>query len=201
MAGAVDMAASPKLFGQELLSAIEALTTSDAEMVETRDTSTAPKSTADRIVMALGYHNGSHVHLVCRVPDDPDEALRLASLLRIAQAALDAEKHHAEQRAKAALWPADEFDVEGGGIFISEEMRSLLTLARKLAATPLPVLITGETGTGKEVLARIIHAASTRAKGPFMPFNCASMPREMLDSQLFGHRRGAFTGAIENLPG
>jgi len=63
------------------------------------------------------------------------------------------------------------------------------------------VLITGETGTGKEVLARLIHSYSPRAAKTFLPFNCSATPREMLDAQLFGHRKGAFTGASENFTG
>ena len=61
--------------------------------------------------------------------------------------------------------------------------------------------IEGETGTGKEVLARAIHAASSRAAAAFLPFNCMSCPREMIDAQLFGHRRGAFTGASDHALG
>jgi DNA-binding NtrC family response regulator len=80
-------------------------------------------------------------------------------------------------------------------------MQDVLKVARKIAPTNVPVLITGETGTGKEVLARTIHACSTRAQSIFLPFNCTSAPRDMLDSQLFGHRRGAFTGAIDNFQG
>jgi DNA-binding NtrC family response regulator len=99
------------------------------------------------------------------------------------------------------LWPADAIEAEDGALFLAEEMQTLLATARRVAATTVPVLITGETGTGKEVLARAIHACSNRSKAPFLPFNCTSTPRDMLDSQLFGHRRGSFTGAIENFQG
>jgi DNA-binding NtrC family response regulator len=80
-------------------------------------------------------------------------------------------------------------------------MSSLTATARKIAPTTVPVLITGETGTGKEILARAIHAASPRAAATFLPFNCSVGPRDMVDAQLFGHRRGAFTGAVEHSPG
>jgi hydrogenase-4 transcriptional activator len=63
------------------------------------------------------------------------------------------------------------------------------------------LLVTGEVGTGKEMLARAIHRASPRAQHPFLPFNCTAVPRDMIESQLFGYRRGAFTGAHEAFPG
>ena len=90
---------------------------------------------------------------------------------------------------------------EVGALFIAEEMHTLLDTARRVAAANIPVLITGETGTGKEVLARLIHNYSPRAAKTFLPFNCSATPREMLDAQLFGHRKGAFTGASENFSG
>jgi hydrogenase-4 transcriptional activator len=92
-------------------------------------------------------------------------------------------------------------EMKDGALFLAEEMQTLLAAARRIAVTNIPVLITGETGTGKEVLARAVHAYSNRSKAPFVPFNCTSTARDMLDSQLFGHRRGSFTGAIENFPG
>ncbi|WP_226632946.1 sigma-54 interaction domain-containing protein [Novosphingobium profundi] len=74
---------------------------------------------------------------------------------------------------------------------------SVLALAERIAASNIPVLINGPTGTGKEVLSRFIHARSARRKGPFVAVNCAAMPETMLEAMLFGHRKGAFAGATE----
>jgi DNA-binding NtrC family response regulator len=87
------------------------------------------------------------------------------------------------------------------GVFASEVMLDLIRTIRRVAQTPVTILLTGETGTGKDILARLIHEYSPRAGKMFVPFNCTAVPREMLDSQLFGHRRGAFTGAQEQSPG
>lgn len=87
------------------------------------------------------------------------------------------------------------------GVFASGAMRRVLTMAARAGSSNLPVLITGESGTGKEVVARVVHARSGRRGSPFVPYNCTGATREIADSQLFGHRRGSFTGASEHAPG
>jgi transcriptional regulator with PAS, ATPase and Fis domain len=83
----------------------------------------------------------------------------------------------------------------------SASMRPVFERATAAARNDTPVLITGETGTGKELIARAIHANSRRSKRAFVPINCAALPRELVESELFGHRRGAFSGATTDHPG
>ncbi|MBI3207411.1 MAG: sigma-54-dependent Fis family transcriptional regulator [Candidatus Solibacter usitatus] len=86
-------------------------------------------------------------------------------------------------------------------VSVSPAMERLLDRGRLAAAADAPVLILGETGTGKEMMARAIHDASPRARKPFVALNCGALPRELVESELFGFRRGAFTGAIADTPG
>ncbi len=83
----------------------------------------------------------------------------------------------------------------------SPPMQEVFRKVQKVAATDISVLITGETGTGKELIAREIHVRSARAKGPFVTINCGAIPENLLESELFGHARGAFTGAVANKAG
>jgi DNA-binding NtrC family response regulator len=93
------------------------------------------------------------------------------------------------------------YSAEAAMISKSPLMRDILSRTRKLAATTMPVLICGESGTGKELLAELIHAASPRAANPLQRVNCAMFTESLLESELFGHERGAFTGAVERFPG
>lgn len=83
----------------------------------------------------------------------------------------------------------------------SEPMRHVFDIVRRVAASEATVLICGESGTGKELIARALHQGSERHDGPFVAVNCAALPSELLESELFGHRRGAFTGAIKDHKG
>ena len=84
---------------------------------------------------------------------------------------------------------------------ISTAMERVFEMVRRVADTEATVLITGESGTGKELVARAIHNQGSRQPGPFIPVNCAAIPRDLLESELFGHVRGAFTGAVSDKPG
>jgi transcriptional regulator with PAS, ATPase and Fis domain len=83
----------------------------------------------------------------------------------------------------------------------SPEMQRVLRFLPAVAQTDSSVLITGETGTGKDFIAEAIHNASPRAKGPFVKVNCGALPESLLESELFGHQKGAFTGAVQDTPG
>ena len=84
---------------------------------------------------------------------------------------------------------------------MSPEIRALRELIKTLGPSDSTVLILGESGTGKELVAKALHECSSRAKGPFIPVNCGAIPRDLLESELFGHKRGSFTGAISDRKG
>jgi len=83
----------------------------------------------------------------------------------------------------------------------SESMREVYTIVDAVASSTASVLILGESGTGKELVARAVHSKSDRAKGPFFALNCAALPKEILENELFGHEKGAFTGSTNEKPG
>ena len=102
------------------------------------------------------------------------------------------------RRLRAEL---DETATYAGIIGRSKPMRQMYQLVKSVAPTDANVLITGENGSGKEIVATAIHESSKRAKGPFIKVNCAAIPTELIESELFGHKRGAFTGAVNDKQG
>ncbi len=104
-------------------------------------------------------------------------------------------RRHDEELQRLATAAAPEQAAFGNIMHRSEIMRRLLARARRVAVRSVPVLIEGESGTGKELLARAIHDASPRRTGPFVAMNCGAVPESLIESELFGHSRGAFTGA------
>jgi DNA-binding NtrC family response regulator len=149
----------------------------------------------------LGKFQEADYELEWRARPDLVSERKMLGLKKLLEAAIALEQQRRAEANRGSLWPADEDLLQEGSLYAAPRMRDIARIARRIAPTDLPVLITGETGTGKEVLARDIHAASERSKKSFAVFVCSGVPRETLDSHLFGHRRGAFTGAIDNFPG
>jgi DNA-binding NtrC family response regulator len=171
------------------------------------------------VVMDLAFSDGSAVELVGRLRREapPPEVIILCRLERIAEAvsamragaadfllhgheAAELEERIARvlRRRPAPSAPPPEDDGAPRDVVWgrSPRVREICELVRRVAPLPVPVLILGETGAGKEVFARLIHSRSRRANGPFVAVNLAAIPSELVESTLFGHERGAFTGAV-----
>jgi transcriptional regulator with GAF, ATPase, and Fis domain/Tfp pilus assembly protein PilF len=130
--------------------------------------------------------------------------LPLESLLRVVELGMDLCALRA--RASAGQTQENQDGVVGaemlpGFIHSSPAMTRLVEEVHKIRSSDVTVLVTGESGTGKELVARAIHALSSRRDKIFVPFNCTAVPKELSESYLFGHRRGAFTGAVSDSPG
>ena len=129
----------------------------------------------------------------------PDDALDLDTLRSCARLAAKAAGTGRLQRASELAWyrAVGEHEV----LVADPAMRRVYQLIDRLATTELPILITGDTGTGKELAAAAVHHSSARASGPFVSINCGALSQSLLESELFGHVKGAFTGASTARPG
>ena len=178
--------------------------TNDGE-IETLASTGAPDSrqtTRDAMKrIPIGVARDRSVELLVEPKADVESAATLNAVTFLLSTVHDLERARAEREERLTLWPIEDVPLENGQAVVSGHMRELMAVARRIANTTVSVLITGESGTGKEILARAIHTFSDRARKTFLPFNCTAIPHEMLESQLFGHRRGAFTGADRDQPG
>jgi transcriptional regulator with GAF, ATPase, and Fis domain len=143
-------------------------------------------------VRDLGSRNGTFVENIrvteAEVPD--------GGTITVGNTRLRIERN--ARREAVDLWPTHQFGTLVGR---STVMRELFARCHHIAALDSAVLIQGETGTGKEVIAEAIHAASSRASGPFVIVDCAALPETLLEAELFGHMKGAFTGATNSRDG
>jgi two-component system response regulator FlrC len=159
-----------------------------------------------REVQALIGMLGINVPVICRVErrriEITVEAMRLGALHVIAADELSAAAWQGAVQGLQSVAPVVKATSKPASyVFVDPVSQHLLALAQKVAQTDVTVLLVGPTGAGKEVLARVLHESSARAKGPFVALNCAALPEHLIEDMLFGHEKGAFTGALKDHKG
>jgi DNA-binding NtrC family response regulator len=161
----------------------------------------AAKANDPAATIDCGTYRDEVLQVIVELPNDLEQRCAFVAIKKLVATALTLDRYKREEKQRAALWPAEALDGDPDCIWISEPIAEVVRVARRIGPTPLSVVITGESGTGKEMLARTIHRASERGDQIMLPFNCTAVPREMLESQLFGYRKGAFTGADTGFAG
>jgi DNA-binding NtrC family response regulator/tetratricopeptide (TPR) repeat protein len=202
----------PKLLGQELLSLLResdehqaAFLVEESEqgrnVIGYTDTTTTITSVSTDLRISLGATGRFDYWL--HAPQLPAVSSRLIwnGIEQIAKAARALAQHPQDEELFSPDVSEEPPTMQFGMLIAGEKSSAVLEATKKVATSTFTVLITGETGTGKELLARALHDASPRSEKPFTPFNCSAVSRDMLDAQLFGYRKGAFTGANEAFQG
>jgi len=164
-------------------------------------TRSLPADRAVRVVMMSAYGDSdTAVDCLARGAFDyVAKPFRAQEILSCVERVVERDRLEAEnRRLRSVMARADSL---GRFVGRSEAARAVMALVRRAANYPSTVLLTGESGTGKELLAHALHEQSPRRRGPFVPINCAAIPETLLESELFGHERGAFTGAERARPG
>jgi DNA-binding NtrC family response regulator len=206
----VHYAGSPEFLGREAAGLLEclggALETALVVGEEDDATSTVSRGAGATaplrppLVFPLG--RAGHRRWELHVTPAPGLAAAVAcdAVRRAVAAACELHEARREAKERVSLW-SDLGTDTGQAEAAPTKMQALLATAHRVATAPVTVLITGETGVGKELIAEELHKRSGRAHGAFLAFNCTSVPRDMVESQLFGYRRGAFTDAKESFLG
>jgi len=153
------------------------------------------------VLIPAGGAPGNDLSVVVVPRDDALSRAVVRDVEAVAHSARTLASDRVRERARSSPWGSGLPPARDDGVFASESMLRLLAQVRGIAASDEPVLIVGETGTGKEVVARLIHRLSPRARNEFTAFNCSEVPAGMAESVLFGHRSGAYTGATANYGG
>jgi transcriptional regulator with PAS, ATPase and Fis domain len=166
-----------------------------------RDALHAGRKASDTDSIDCGVHRDETLVIVSRPHDDLERRCSWIAIKKLVLTARTLDRFRRDEKQRAALWPAESLEGDPDVIWVSEPINEVVRIARRIGPTPLSVLLTGETGTGKEMLARTIHLSSDRADKTMLAFNCTAVPRDMLESQLFGYRKGAFTGADTSFTG
>jgi transcriptional regulator with PAS, ATPase and Fis domain len=183
-----------------------ALLACSASAVEVIGESNWPTASADRndedsTIIDLGTHKDTKYQLLIEPVPDISRASRLAAFETIIRTAVETEEARREKLQRTSVWPKAHDRETEGPLLGSQRMREVYREAMKVAGSELTILLTGETGVGKEILAREIHRLSPRSGRDFRPVVCAGIPSGVLESQLFGYRKGSFTGAVADFPG
>ena len=151
--------------------------------------------TAGTETIDCGTVGDEALQIVARPLEELEPRCTWLAIRKLVATGLTVERYRRDEKQRAALWPTESLEGDPDCLWISPAVIEVVRVAKRIGPTPLSVLLTGETGTGKEMLARTIHQASDRADKTLLAFNCTAVPRDMLESQLFGYRKGAFTGA------
>ncbi|MEO8193847.1 MAG: sigma-54 dependent transcriptional regulator [Gemmatimonadales bacterium] len=176
----------PKLDGLALLKELQRLA------IPTECIIVTGQGTVDSAVQAM--REGAYDYI-----EKPLNAEKLNRLKALIPKALD--KFNVQERNRELSSKLEGLTHFGEITGQSEEMRSVYRIIDAVAPSTASVMILGESGTGKELVARALHKRSDRAKGPFFPLNCAALPKDILENELFGHEKGAFTGSVNEKAG
>lgn len=212
----MDVAGHPHILAREVLALIEGTDCAASAAIVARSERTlrvlathrcterealqaARGTTAD--IIDCGSLSDEALQIVARPREALEPRCTWLAIRKLVATGLTLDRYRRDEKQRAALWPTESLDGDPDCLWISESILEVVRVARRIGPTPLTVLLTGETGTGKEMLARTIHQASERAGKTLLAFNCTAVPRDMLESQLFGYRKGAFTGADGSFTG